>query len=503
MKDYKIWLDQLPEKVIRASKKSIRPIIHITKTYKKSLVVGICVTSLLGSIHTGVIKADENSKHNVEKIYHVYVDGDRVGSVEDDKLVTSLVNSKLEEFNSSFQDHSLVLGQELKLIPEIVFTSRATTTSTLSELDSKLSVKAEAIALVVDGQEISYVSNEGDYKEVLENLMLQYVSKEEIASVLDAKENNSLLKEPELGEKVILDLKLSKEIEIKKATVTPNQILSVEDAVKQLNLGTLEDDIYIVQPGDVLGTIAQAHGLKTKEILALNPSITENTLLQIGDELNVTIYEPIVKVIVEEKTMVKEEIPFETETKEDATMWKGDTKVQQEGKDGERIVSYSITRENGRTVQKHIVSENVTKEPVKRIVLRGTKVSSSRGSGNLAWPAVGGYISSYQGTRWGKFHKGIDIARPSNKNILAADNGKVTFVGWDGGYGNKVVINHNNGMETVYAHLSSMSVKIGQTVPKGKVIGKMGSTGNSTGTHLHFEVYKNGNLKNPMDYYNR
>lgn len=98
-------------------------------------------------------------------------------------------------------------------------------------------------------------------------------------------------------------------------------------------------------------------------------------------------------------------------------------------------------------------------------------------------------------------HKGIDIARPANRNILAADNGVVEFAGYDnGGYGNKIIINHNNGMKTVYAHLSSISVSVGQTVEKGKVIGIMGSTGNSTGIHLHFELYKNGALQNPLDY---
>lgn len=97
-------------------------------------------------------------------------------------------------------------------------------------------------------------------------------------------------------------------------------------------------------------------------------------------------------------------------------------------------------------------------------------------------------------------HKGIDIAGPSNRTIKAADNGVVVSAGRDGTYGNKVVVNHNNGMKTIYAHLSSISVKVGQTVEKGSKLGVMGSTGRSTGIHLHFEVYKNGALQNPMDY---
>lgn len=100
----------------------------------------------------------------------------------------------------------------------------------------------------------------------------------------------------------------------------------------------------------------------------------------------------------------------------------------------------------------------------------------------------------------GEFHRGIDIARPSNYTIKASDNGVVTFTGWDGTYGNKIVINHNNGYETVYAHLSQIDVTVGQVVAQGSSIGIMGSTGNSTGTHLHFEVHQNGSVVNPLSY---
>ena len=81
--------------------------------------------------------------------------------------------------------------------------------------------------------------------------------------------------------------------------------------------------------------------------------------------------------------------------------------------------------------------------------------------------------------RWGQFHKGIDIARPYNRTIKAADNGVVVFAGWDGGYGKKIIIDHRNGFRTVYAHLATISVRVGQTVQKGQKIGVMGSTGNS------------------------
>ena len=148
------------------------------------------------------------------------------------------------------------------------------------------------------------------------------------------------------------------------------------------------------------------------------------------------------------------------------------------------------------------VESNVTilEQPVNHIVIKGTKVIPSRGEGSFAWPTVGGYISSKQGPRWGKMHKGIDIARPSNRTIKAADNGVVVSAGWGGGYGNKIVIDHQNGFRTLYGHMSSLKVKVGQTVSKGSAIGIMGATGDATGVHLHFEVYKNGSLVNPLSY---
>ncbi|MGM8365912.1 murein hydrolase activator EnvC family protein [Virgibacillus sp. W0181] len=129
---------------------------------------------------------------------------------------------------------------------------------------------------------------------------------------------------------------------------------------------------------------------------------------------------------------------------------------------------------------------------------------SVTGGGALGWPTQGGYISSHMGTRGGRMHKGMDIARTDRSTsppIFAADGGTVASAGHSGAYGNKVVINHNNGMKTVYAHLSSINVSAGQSVSRGTKIGIMGRTGRSTGIHLHFEVYVNGALQNPAKYF--
>src|SRR3989304_3814346 len=138
-------------------------------------------------------------------------------------------------------------------------------------------------------------------------------------------------------------------------------------------------------------------------------------------------------------------------------------------------------------------SEKPTAPRVRRITPdAGTVVAS----GAFVWPA-GGTIS--QNFAW--YHKGVDIANRAAPNIVAADAGKIVVAGWPDnyGYGNRVVIDHGNGYKTLYGHLSSIYVVSGQTVTRGAAIGKMGSTGRSTGIHLHFEVTNNGVYLNPLN----
>jgi len=116
-------------------------------------------------------------------------------------------------------------------------------------------------------------------------------------------------------------------------------------------------------------------------------------------------------------------------------------------------------------------------------------------SGTFVWPASG-QIS--QGFAW--YHKGLDIANRSAPNVLAADSGTVVAAGWlDGyGYGNRVIIDHGNGYRTLYAHMSGVFVVPGQSVARGSAVGRMGCTGRCTGTHLHFEVIRNGVYLSPL-----
>ncbi len=126
-------------------------------------------------------------------------------------------------------------------------------------------------------------------------------------------------------------------------------------------------------------------------------------------------------------------------------------------------------------------------------------VVAPSGSGVLGWP-VSGPVTSGFGSRWGRMHEGVDIAVGEGTPVHAAAAGTVIYAGWMGGYGNLVVVDHGNGLSTAYAHNSSLSVSVGQSVAAGELVSYSGNTGNSTGPHVHFEVRVNGSAVDPLGY---
>ncbi|NLA87353.1 MAG: peptidoglycan DD-metalloendopeptidase family protein [Clostridiales bacterium] len=136
------------------------------------------------------------------------------------------------------------------------------------------------------------------------------------------------------------------------------------------------------------------------------------------------------------------------------------------------------------------------------------KQQQVKGTGSFIWPTPScSIVNSRYGNRWHpifkeyRMHSGIDIRASYGTNIHAADGGVVIISQYSSSYGNYIVISHGNGMTTLYAHLSTRSVKANDKVAQGQVIGKVGSTGNSTGPHLHYEISKNGSRENPLKYY--
>lgn len=462
--------------------------------FKKVAFTSLLATSLAFGAYSYPLASE-----SLTTVYYVYLNNDYIGTISNKKVVEDVVHKKIEKLKADYQKHNLAFGSQLTYVPEQVFRSTADNNAVVKKLEEDLKPLVESTAIVIEDKVAVNLENVEMANQVIQALKLNYVSKEGLQE-LNERKNSPAVALPQLKENEtrILDVYFSKNVTTKAEKVVPEKILSVTEAVKYILKGTLEEKKYKVQEGDVLGSIANDHNLTLDQILKLNPGLTEDSLLQIDQEVNVTVLEPLVKVIVDTEVFLKEEIPYPKSVEETEKLYKGEIRVKQNGKDGLRNVTYVVSKQNGATVNKKAVKEEILVKPVGKIVLKGTKVIPSRGEGDFVWPASGGYVSSKMGYRWSRMHKGIDIARPSDRTIKTVDNGVVTFAGWDGGYGNKIVVDHQNGYQTIYAHLSSIDVNVGQTVPKGSKIGVMGSTGDSTGVHLHFEVYYNGSLVNPL-----
>lgn len=453
------------------------------------------VAALLSLVTLNLGFAEEESKNEFSTIYHMYSGTHYLGAVSEQEEIDDIIGQKQEEASSQYTELAIDTGSNITVVPEQVFTVAVNEQQAIENLQNALVVEASAYSLQIAGNTVAYLKDQADYEKALGLLKLQYVSQQELDALNATTEALPLTVHNQTR---IKEISLTAEVSGSETKVNPTQILTPEQAVQLMTAGTLEKEVYTVKSGDVLGSIAKAHNLKIADVLALNPGLTETTILKIDQPLNVTVTKPLIAVkVVTEKYRV-ETIDFQQVKQEDASMLKGESKVTQQGKAGEKRVLYTITSQNGMRTSKEVINETVTAEPVNHVTVIGTKVIPSRGTGSFTWPTNGGYVSSYMGPRYDGFHRGIDIARPSGYTIKATDNGVVTAAGWEGSYGNRIVIDHNNGYKTLYAHLSSMSVSVGQVVAQGVAIGVMGSTGNSTGTHLHFEVQLNGALVNPL-----
>lgn len=214
----------------------------------------------------------------------------------------------------------------------------------------------------------------------------------------------------------------------------------------------------------------------------------------------------------------KQTVPYTTKVKYDSSKYTSYRKTTQKGINGKQKITYRVTYVDGVQTDAYVSKTETTKKAQEKIIVVGTKKkaatstavsyyqsSSTSGSGSFMWPLpYTRNITSGYGARWGRMHTGIDIAAGGvyGKAVVASDGGTVEWAGYDSsGYGNYVIINHNNGYKTLYGHCSAVYVSRGQSVSKGSTIAAVGSTGNSTGPHLHFEIRTSGGSRlNPLGF---
>lgn len=348
-------------------------------------------------------------------------------------------------------------------------------------LAGRLSFEVPATALEIDGVPRALLRDEATARALLERLKEEYL--------------------PGEGAQVE-EVKFKEEVNLVPQVADPDDIASPDEVLALLKEGIEEVRQYTVQQGDCLWTIARKFDLSVEKLQEANPQI-QGERLDIGQVINLSARKPLLNVVVVYRQEVTESIPYATEVKTTSELWRGQERVKQAGAEGEKKVTYRMVAENGRVVEKEVLEAKVLKEPVTRIVERGTKVqvalAARGGSGRLAWP-VSGPISSAYGYRGSEFHSGLDIAAPYGAAVGAAEAGVVTQVGYIGGYGRMITIDHGGGLVTRYAHLSGYNVQVGQKVSRGQTIGYVGTSGRTTGPHLHFEVLVDGQFRNPYQY---
>lgn len=442
---------------------SLDPAIFLT------LALSIGASAILGTNYVPAVTAS--------------VDGVELGIVESRQALEGAVE-RVEARASSILGYDYTLDQEVDFSYTLSHRDDVGSVSPVeSYLFSHIGEVMQTTVLTVNGELIGAADDEGALYTLLDSIKAPYMTANTISA--------------EFVEPVVLA----------REYVSTDGLKSVSSMKSLLTSNSLEQVDYIVQEGDTFSQIAYDHGMRQGELQALNPGINIDRL-KIGQELLISRSVPYLSVRTVDNLTYEGAVPYEVEEIPDDTMYEGNSTVVVKGVEGSAIYNADVTYINGVEESRIIHSTEVLAEPVTQVVRVGTKERPrTMATGSFRWP-VSGTITSGYGYRYifgsYSYHSGIDIATGYGTPIAAADGGKVIFSGTGTGsfwsYGKYVVIDHENGLKTIYAHCSSLDVQTGDRVYKGQTIARVGSTGQSTGNHCHFQVKQNNVTVNPYNY---
>ncbi|PZD96595.1 hypothetical protein DNH61_07310 [Paenibacillus sambharensis] len=437
---------------------------------------------------------------NTVEYYYVYQDGAQLGTVHTPEAVEQLMEEKRKEASAANPGLKMALDAgELSYIKASGFKAKPETDATLDKLEDSITSHAVGVEVRVDGKLIGIAKDQQTADLVLKRVQSKYVpekkaaaNKVEVTALAYSSQPAAAASKTEVAEVAFVE-----EVELSSTKVSPGRIQDADTLYKRLVTGSAENTVYTVQEGDCIGCIADKFSISPQVIYQNNPWIKDD-MIKVGDKLDLTVLEPQITVQTIENVTETETIEPTIIVQKNDEMREGERKTIREGVSGSKKVTYKLVKKNGYLMSEELVDEEIVKPAVPAIIMKGTKVVRGEGTGEFAWPVSGARLTSSYGPRWGRQHKGIDLV--GNSSILAADDGVVEFAGTKNGLGKVVFIDHKNGYRTVYAHLDSINVSEGDIVEKGDKLGVMGNTGHSTGTHLHFEIHKDGKVQNPINY---
>jgi len=303
----------------------------------------------------------------------------------------------------------------------------------------------------------------------------------------------------------LIDIEFLDSVVTRNEYVAQNQILSVDDAVKMLNGDTKHREVYTTTTDEELANIAQRFSMDLSDLQSMNQNLSD--IVPGGTKVNVLDTQANIRVQTKAIETYQTTISYGTDDVNDNKLPKGSKVLVSAGVNGQSTEKATVVRINGEEQDRIPISDTVTKQPVNEVYNIGTLDNGEApvySTTQFIWPVIAPITSPFSLGRVDPVtgvlqpHQGVDLGAAYGTSIKASASGTVTLAGWSNGYGNTIRIKTDNMYSEVYGHLSQILVKEGDTVTQGQVIGKVGSTGQSTGPHLHFEIHKNNVPVDPV-----
>lgn len=464
--------------------------ISICQASLRQMSVLILLILFLSSFMIDNIQAASlDAEPDTLTVQKVMLNGNESGYVCDQTSAEIIMDEILDEaatrFNMEIADGNVLSFEETSISREDLSTKDVLEGS----FRKYAKILVNAYTIFADDVSIGTLKSEEEAQQILNNVKSQYLS--DGASFEDAQ--------------------FQEDVKVLETPVNLTQVQTMEEVEAELEKKQEAFEEYTIQGDDNFWSISQDYKIKMDDLVKMNEDKDPKKLRE-GMVIRLSYPKSILNVVTKELTKYEEQIPYETYTEKDDSMYTNESKVIREGQEGKKVIEANIIRVNGVEKDREITSEVVVLEPVNKIIARGTKkevtaASIARGYGKFKTPTSGRITSRFGKrthpiTRRWTMHSGLDIANSKGTAIYAAESGTISATGWQGGYGKRIEIDHGAGITTLYAHLSSIKVSSGDSVSRGDLIGYMGSTGNSTGPHLHFEVRIDGVARNPQKYLN-